>query len=284
MKPLSANARGDDPHDEAEARRLGRVVAFDHAADREPGIVARERERGVEMIAADIVEIDVDAVGRCGGEALEDRPSLVVDHVVGAERARRTRICSAPPAEPITVMPLALATWTTTEPDGTRGGRHEHDVALLRARRVEQAEIGGRAGHPEHAEELLGRLDAEVRQLVEPRAPATTASSRQPAMCWTRSPGAKPSALLSTTSPIAPPSIGSPTWNGWDVAFHVVHSAAHVGIDRQPLVADPDLAVAERRKIDLLAARNCRGSACRFGRLLRCQARAIVVLLSNSGA
>ena len=71
-------------------------------------------------------------------------------------------------------------------------------------------------------------------------------------MCWTRSPGAKPSALLSTTSPIAPPSIGSPSCERRNIAFHVVHPAAHVGVDRQPAVAHADHAVAERRQRDLL--------------------------------
>ena len=61
-----------------------------------------------------------------------------------------------------------------------------------------------------------------------------------------------------------------------DVAFHVVHPAAHVGVDRQPLVADADHAVAERRQRRSPSARNCRRSACRCGRLFRCQARAIV--------
>ena len=45
--------------------RLGRVIALDHPANGEARIVAGERESGVEMIAADIVEIDVDAVRCC---------------------------------------------------------------------------------------------------------------------------------------------------------------------------------------------------------------------------
>ena len=113
----------------------------------------------------------------------------------------------------MTVMPFGFGDLDHRRSDcaGRRGD--EHDIALLRLRDVEQPEISGRSGHAEHAEEALG-LDAEVGQLVRPSRAGTTASSRQPAMCWTKSPGAKPSALLSTTSPTAPPSIGSPSWNG----------------------------------------------------------------------
>ena len=39
---------------------------------------------------------------------------------------------------------------------------------------------------------------------------------------------------------------------GRDVALHVVHPPAHVGVDRKPAVAHADHAVAERREIDLL--------------------------------
>ena len=84
---LQADAGRDDPRDEAEARRVGVVVACDHAADGEPRIIPRERERGIEMVAADIVEIDVDAVGCRGGQALEQGSGAIVDHLVGAERA-----------------------------------------------------------------------------------------------------------------------------------------------------------------------------------------------------
>ena len=70
-----------------KATRLTLVVAFDHPADGEARIVSGKREGRVEMVAADIVEIDVDSVGRRCREALEDRPGLVVDHGIGAERA-----------------------------------------------------------------------------------------------------------------------------------------------------------------------------------------------------
>ncbi len=196
-----------------KARRLARIIALDHPADREAGIVPRERQRGIEMVAADIVEIDVDAVRRRGGQALEDRPGLIVDDLVGAERADELAFLRV--RRPIR-SPSCPWPWRSgprpTRPRPPPPRRTRCRLAFAR-RRVEQPEIGRRAGDSEHAEELLAARAPRSGSLLR-RAPTTTASSRQPAMCWTRSPGAKPSALLSTTSPIAPPSIGSPTWNG----------------------------------------------------------------------
>ncbi len=48
-------------------------------------MVARKRVRRVEVIAADIDEIDVDAVGRRGRETLQDRRGALVDALIGAE-------------------------------------------------------------------------------------------------------------------------------------------------------------------------------------------------------
>src|SRR3546814_2045723 len=65
------------------------VIDVDHAADREAREVVRGREGGVEMLAADIVEIDVyprlaEAFER-GGELRQHRSRLVIDRRVGAE-------------------------------------------------------------------------------------------------------------------------------------------------------------------------------------------------------
>src|SRR6185437_15837617 len=81
---LEGNPRGDDPLDEAEGHRLALVIALDHAANGEPRVVSGYGERRVEMVAADIVEIDIDAVGSGACKALEDWPRLVVDDLVGA--------------------------------------------------------------------------------------------------------------------------------------------------------------------------------------------------------
>ena len=131
------------------------------------------------MVAADIVEIDVDPVRRCGGEALEDRARLIVDRP-GRRRANaRTRISPRRPPSRSRVMPLALAIWTTTDPTAPAAAETKTMSPCLGLRRIEQSEIGGDPGHPEYAEEALGR-DAEVGQLLAPcaRAPPPRRASR----------------------------------------------------------------------------------------------------------
>src|SRR5665647_3512118 len=59
--------------------RLGRVVDRDHPADGDTTTGAKRRDGGLEMVAPDVVEVDVDALGCSIGQALADRCRLVVD-------------------------------------------------------------------------------------------------------------------------------------------------------------------------------------------------------------
>ena len=56
--------------------RFARIVALDHPADGEAGVVSRDRQRRIQLVAADIVEIDVDAVGGGRGQLLRTGPAL----------------------------------------------------------------------------------------------------------------------------------------------------------------------------------------------------------------
>src|SRR3546814_2291508 len=65
------------------------IVDVDHAADGEAGEIIGRREGGVEMVAADIVEIDVDSrlaerMER-GRQPVEHRPGLVIDGSIGTQ-------------------------------------------------------------------------------------------------------------------------------------------------------------------------------------------------------
>ena len=171
-------------------------------------------------------------------------------------------------------MPLALAIWTTTEPTAPAAAETKTMSPSFACGGVEQPEIGGDAGHSEDAEEALGR-SAEVGQLVAPCAPATTASSRQPPMCWTRSPGLSPRPC---SRPLRRsrrrPAARRP---GTAARSFSRRSSGRACRDR-PRATGCGRAPGRRQAAEARSpsARNCRVGM-PLGRLLRCQARAIVV-------
>ena len=183
MKPLHPDPRGDDPHDVAEGVVRAAVVILDHAADREARILAGGGEGGVEMVAADIVEIDVDPLRRGLDQLLDDRPGLVVDRRVGAELAHPGDLVGAA-GRADHGHALGLGDLHHRRSDRARRGRDEDDVAFLRLGDPEQPEIGGAAGEAEIAEPLMV-LDRQRRHLVErlgrarPRPRASRACGRR---------------------------------------------------------------------------------------------------------
>ena len=142
MKPLHRDPGGDDAHDVAEGVVRAGIVILDHAADREAGILPRGGEGGVEMVAADIVEIDVDALRRGLHQLLDDRAGLVVDRGVGAELAHPGAFVRAA-GRADHGHALRLGDLDDRRADRAGRGRDEDDVALLRLGDAEQAEIGG---------------------------------------------------------------------------------------------------------------------------------------------
>ena len=117
------------------------------------------------MVAADIVEIDVDPLGRGVRQRLDDRPGLVVDRRVGAEREHPFAFVGAA-GRADHIHALGLGDLHHRRSDRAGGGRDEDDVALLRLGDPEQPEIGGAAGEAEIAEPLMV-LDRQRRHLVE---------------------------------------------------------------------------------------------------------------------
>ena len=128
---LQPDPRRHDAHDVSEAHRLGLVIALDHPADGETRAVAGKSERRVEMIAADIVEIDVDPVGSSGAQALEHRPSLVIDHLIRAERAHEIALLG-PAHRRDHGHALRFRDLYDDRSDRARRGGDEDDVAFLR--------------------------------------------------------------------------------------------------------------------------------------------------------
>ena len=115
--PLDAHPLGDHEAQIGTGRRLGLVVLRDHAAHDHAGERVEQAEHGVLHGAADILEIDVDAVRAGLGErrradcwqrwsTQSSKPSVSCTH----------RHLSGPPAMPTTRAPARLAIWPATEP------------------------------------------------------------------------------------------------------------------------------------------------------------------------
>ena len=250
------------------------VVALDHPADGEARVVAGERERGIEVVAADIVEIDVDAVGRGSGQALEDRRRPCSRSPDRRRASGRTRISlpRRPSRSPSCPWPWRSAR-PPSRPRPPRRRRRPRRLPWPRRRRAGRNKRC--AGHPELAEELLGR-NAEVGQLlrgargddrlVAPAGHVLDEVARREAVGLALDHLADRAAVHRLAE-----------LERRHVAFHVVHSAAHVGVDRQP--AGCGRGPCRRRAAAARRPSSAKLSSVGmpFGRLFRCQARAIVV-------
>ncbi len=108
----------DEAGEVARARRgLGVVVDGDGAADGDPATEPERADGRLEVLAADVVEVDVDALGGGLPQLPPDGPVLVVERRVEAEVVDEVATFSGEPALPMTrLAPSALAIWPTTLP------------------------------------------------------------------------------------------------------------------------------------------------------------------------
>ena len=92
------------------------VVLRDRAADDDACTPVEQQQQRIEDLAADVVEIDVDALRAVLREAGLHVFRLVVDGGVEAELVDDVLHFSGPPAMPTTRQPLILAIWPATAP------------------------------------------------------------------------------------------------------------------------------------------------------------------------
>ena len=142
----------------AGARFVGRY----RAAERDPAATAQRAQRGLEVLAADVVEVHVDAVGRRGAELLLHRPVVVVERRVEAELVEevcdlRRRARAADHA-----VPAQLGDLRRERADGARGGRDPDDIARAQLRGVQETGVGRQAHAAQRPEVCLGRRDRAV--------------------------------------------------------------------------------------------------------------------------
>ena len=159
------------------------VVAGDRSAQGDAAAQAQGVDRRREVLAADVVEVDVDAVRRGLAQQLGDRAVVVVERGVEAElvaqprdllgRARRSRSRCGP---------RSFAICPASEPTAPAAPHTNTTSPSLQLRDVQQPDVGGQARHPEHAQMDARRGPLGVDACARAR-PSTTAYSRQPSRC-----------------------------------------------------------------------------------------------------
>ncbi len=268
QQPGHADAHPDQPREIAQLGRLRGVVNVDHPANRKARMQVPRRERGIEMLAADIVEIDVDAVladlAQRRHQLLHQRPvALIIDHRIGAERLHQ-RAFVGPAGAADHHHPARLGDLHHGRSDRACGRRHEHDIAGLGPGHAQQTEIGGHPRHPEQSEKLLWRY-AQLGKLLDLRAGQNRlVAPSQKMLHHVTDRDALGLALDHFADRAALHRLAQRKRR--NVRFHVVHPPAHIGIDRQPAIGNADVAILQsggghfdQRKI------GCDGHAVRAG-------------------
>src|SRR5580765_785676 len=131
---------------------------------------------------------------------------------------------AAPPADPMTVCPLSLAIWHTadpTEPDAAETNTTSPGLSVAILSKPTQAVSPGMPAAPRNAWGGSPNVSSFCRISA-----GALNHSRQPSQEETRSPGLNRGSSETATSPIAPPSSASPSWNGGRQPYMVALDAA----------------------------------------------------------
>src|SRR5436190_17151804 len=144
---LHAEPLGDDPEDVARAGRALRLaVSRDHPARDDAAEVLHVLERGVEDVAADVVEVDVDAFRTRLTERTADVARFVVDAVVEPELVDDPAALLLAARDADDAAPEDLADLARDRADAARRARHHERLARLRLPDVGDAEVRGDTG------------------------------------------------------------------------------------------------------------------------------------------
>ena len=263
MNPrMLIRSRHDQEHVARSRRRVGLVVRRDRPARRDPAEVGHRRDRGLEVLAADVVEVHVDRGVLL--EQLADRAVVVVEGRVEPElaghpgdllgRAGRPHDLGGPE------QPRHLAGRRADRPGGAGD---EHGLALLDGSDAGEADVRRHPRHAEHAEVRRGRHPPDVD---DPDLPGGQQGVLAPAGLVQHG-RADRDLLVPGRQDLAdgPALERRVETERRHVGPGVVHPAAHVGVHRQEGVAHQHLAGAGIGQLGLARCGSRRAWASRTG-------------------
>ncbi len=132
------------------------IVFGDDAAQGNPRAGIEQRQHRPQHLAADILEINVDALGAGGGELGLEIGVAMIDAGVETQLRHREVALVWPAGDAHGATSLQLGDLADHRADAARGRSHRHRFARLGRADIEQPHIGGEARHAQHAQRLRG--------------------------------------------------------------------------------------------------------------------------------
>src|SRR5215207_10204386 len=232
-------------------RQLGHVVVGDEPAHGHAREVVEEREHRIPHRAADVLEIDVDALRAGGLELLREIRCAVVDGGVEAELLdqRSAFVGAAGDADGAASFELRDLADERADRSGRRGD--SDGLARLRLADVEETRIGRHARHAEDAERRRGRRrrGVDLAQLL-----AVEDGVFLPAAHAEREVAGR-KFRVARAHHLAEDAAGHDLADAdrLRIGLRVAHPPAHVGIEGEPERAQQDLAwtgLGDRRALE----------------------------------
>ncbi len=161
-KPFDPGGTADELHQIGAGLRTICIVSADHAADRDAAEGTQGTHGRIEMGAADIVEIDIDAIRRSagkGGRQIGRR--LVIDHRIDADFAQESAFGGTTGGAD-NARAHDAAQLTGNRPDRARRRRDEQGFTRFQLRDAGEPGIGAEPGHTGDAEKGFRRQAARI--------------------------------------------------------------------------------------------------------------------------
>src|SRR5262249_26319496 len=140
-------------------RQLGGVVGSDQSTHGDASERVHLHKHRVEDIAADVLEVDVDALRRGGPQVGGEIAGPVVNARVQAQLGNDVAALLGPAGDADRPASLDFGDLANDRADRTGGGGHHHGFPRFGLADLKEPEVGGPAGHAEAAQPALqGRL------------------------------------------------------------------------------------------------------------------------------